>query len=197
MPRVRGILAVTFLVASCAACSGTAGESAPNSPTSSTSAPSMPAPTSSVPPYLASYSIDQRVAFNDAVDALHRFTTVNDRFLGEGELTKRQAAFYRKHSVDWVGDWATLSQFVNNKVTYEGSPIEVWLRPLSIDLTAKDGQLVRVRRCLDESQLVVFADGEEIAQPQLKNPHVYKVSMIRRPGESWWRVGLPRQGNAC
>jgi hypothetical protein len=196
MRRLRGALAVSLLVVSCAGCSENAGEAKPpNLPESSTMTQSSPS--SPVPSARAKYSAAQRAALTDAVDALHRFTRINDRFLKQGVLTKRQAAFYRKNSTNWVDDWANLSKLVNSRITFKGSSTEVWLRPLSIKLAARNGQRVSVRRCLDESRLRVFADGKEVAQPQLKNPHVYEVSMAKRSGESWWRVGLPQQGETC
>lgn len=196
MPRVRGLLVVTFLVASCASCSGSADSPAAETPTGTTTiAPSSPTPT--VPSGLATYSADERAAFTAAVSALHHFSTVNDRFLGQGELTKHQADFYRRNSLDWVADWANLSQFVNKKITFDGRPNEVWLRPVSIDLAAKDGYAVEVKRCLDQSGLRVFANGKKIPEPQLKVPHVYRVSVVKRSSETWWRIGQPKQGSTC
>jgi hypothetical protein len=146
---------------------------------------------------LATYSPDERAAFTVAIAALHRFVTTSDQFLGQGKLTKRQAAFYRRNSINWVDDWANLSQFVHKQVTYKGTPKEVWLRPVSIELTSKDGQVVEVKRCLDQSNLRVFAAGKRVPQPQLKVPHVYRISIIKKPSETWWRTGLPKQGATC
>lgn len=196
MPQIRLRLVATIVVLACAACSDAGSKAGPTeSPQKPVAMPS--GSTSSVPSALASYTADQRSAFASAVRALHRFTATNDRFLGQGRLTTRQAAFYRKNSIHWVDDWATLSRFVNSKVTYVGSPTEVWLRPLSIVLSSRRGRVVTVRRCLDASKLRVFADGKAVSQPQLKVPHVYEVSMLMKPGETWWRVGLPKQGPRC
>jgi hypothetical protein len=128
---------------------------------------------------------------------MHRFSTINDRFLGQGELTRREAAFYRANSVNWVTDWANLSQFVNKEITFKGRPSEIWLRPLSIDLDAKRGQTIELNRCLDQSGLRVFAAGKEVPQPQLKVPHVYRVLMLKKASEAWWRTGLPKQVGRC
>jgi hypothetical protein len=158
---------------------------------------SSPSPSPSVPPDLAAYSFDERAAYVASVAALRRFSTVNDRFSAQGKLTKQQARFYRRYSIDWVGNWASQAQLVDNKITVTGEVREVWIRPVDIDLTAGRSQTVVLRRCLDQTQVRVFADRRPVPQPQLRVPHVYRLSMVKRPTEDWWRTGLPKQGDRC
>jgi hypothetical protein len=196
MPSVRALVAVAFAMIACASCAPDSdGPTA--APPSKTSTPLTSSPTPTIPADLASFGPDERAAFTAAIAALRQFSTTNDRFLRQGKLTKRQAAFYRRNSINWVDDWANLSQFVNEKITFKGTPIEVWVRPVAIDLVGGDGQVVNVKRCLDQSRMSVYTDGVGVPQPQLKSPHVYRVKLLMRPNETWWRVGLPKQGATC
>jgi hypothetical protein len=104
MPGVRAFLAVTTVVLACASCQGDTEPTA-QAPTETTT-PETSSSTPTVPSYLATYGPDERAAFNAAVAAMRRFSAMNDRFLRQGKLTKQQAAFYRRNSVDWVEDWA-------------------------------------------------------------------------------------------
>lgn len=196
MPRVRATLAVTILVLTCAACSGKT-DNQPVTIPSETATETSASPSPSVPPELANYSAEERAAYAASVSALHRFSDVNDRFLAQGKLTKSQASFYRRYSTDWVADWANLSRLVNEGVTFRGSPTEIWLRPVSIDLIPRDRQVVVVNRCLDQSRLRVFANGVKVPQPQLKVPRAYRVTMVQTAPEPQWRVGLAKQGPPC
>jgi hypothetical protein len=86
---------------------------------------------------------------------------------------------------------------VNSKITFEGTPTEVWLHPVSINLAAPGGQAVEVKRCLDQSRLRVFANGEQVPQPQLGVPHVYRIAIIKKTSQTWWRTGPAKQGAKC
>ncbi|MEO5652467.1 MAG: hypothetical protein ABIN79_09040 [Marmoricola sp.] len=199
MPRLGVLIVGTVLVLTCASCSQDADGPNLGKPTTTTASPStspsLPSPT--VPADLVKYAPEERAAYAGAVAALRTFSAVSDRFVAQGRLTKDQAAFYRRNSIDWVQDWANLAQLVNERITFKGEPKELWLRPASIDLAAKGGQRVVLRRCLDQRRLRVFADGKAVPQPQLKVPHVYRVTMIKKGAEAKWRTGIPRQGPKC
>lgn len=196
MPRLRISLA-TLLLLACVACGEGEGE-APTSRSLDAPSPSAPAaPSSSIPPELAGYSLPEREAFEAAVVALHRFSRTSDRFISQGRLTRSQAAYYRRNSINWVDDWAGLAQLVNGRITMRGDTREEWARPLRVDLSAAAGEIVVVRRCLDQTDVRVFADGKRVPQPQLKTPRVYRVKMLKKESEQWWRTGLPSQGSRC
>ena len=196
MPRLRISLA-TLLLLACGACGEGAGE-APMSRSSeapSSSAPS--APSSSIPPELAGYGLPEREAFEAAVVALHRFSRTSDRFISQGRLTRSQAAYFRRNSINWVDAWAGLAQLVNGRITMLGDTHEKWARPSQVDLSAAGGEVVVIRRCLDQTDVRVFADGKRVPQPQLKIPRVYRVKMLKKQSEQRWRTGLPKQGSRC
>ncbi len=197
MRRTRVWFVLTSLLLACASCGG--GNSSAGSPPPSPSSSPSPSPSRSqtVPAYLAKYTVQERMAYAEAVAALHRFTRTDDRILGQGKLTSKQAAFYRRNSINWVEDWANLAQLVNKHIVFKGTTKEVWVRPLSINLNANRGELVELRRCLDQSALRVFASGTRVPQPQLKKPHIYGVTLEKRTGDTRWRVGLPKQGATC
>lgn len=195
MPRLW-IPALAIVLSACAACGG-ASDSPPAALPSSSSSSSTITPSPSVPAELAGYDPSEREAFGAAVDALHRFSRTSDRFIRQGRLTPDQAKFYRRNSVRWTDDWAALAQLVNGRITMRGAARELWARPLTIDLTADTGEVVVVRRCLDQTKVRVFADGKEVPQPQLKTPRIYRVQMLKKQAEYHWRTGLPKQGAPC
>lgn len=195
MLRSRIVLA-TFLVVVCAACSQNGASPALSaSPDPTTSAPSAPA--SSVPPELAGYSKDKRAAYEAAVTDYDAFTKGNDKFYAAGETTIKAKNFYQRYAVDWSTAWGNLAQVANNNVTVTGTTNTVWTKPRSIELGAPDGDVIVVRRCLDESGRVVTQNGQELEQPQFKDPHVYTIRLEKRPSEKRWRSGVAEQGQTC
>lgn len=196
MPRLRISLATLVLLA-CAACSGSADEAPISRPLESSLSSAPTATPSSLPPELAGYSLPEREAFEAAVVALHRFSRASDRFIDQGRLTRPQAAYFRRNSINWVDDWAGLAQLVNGRITMRGDTREKWVRPLRVDLAAGDSEVVVIRRCLDQTSVRVFAEGKRVPQPQLKTPRVYRVTMLKKQSEQWWRTGLPKQGSRC
>lgn len=195
MVRSRLVLA-TFLVVTCAACSQNEASPAPSgSPDPTTSAPSTP--TSSVPPELAGYSEDEQAAYVAAVTEYDAFTKRNDKFYAIGETTTEAKNFYQRHAVDWSTAWGNLAQVANNNVTVTGTTKTVWTKPRSIELEAAGGDVIVVRRCLDESGRVVTQNGKELKQPQFKDPHIYTIRLEKRPSEDRWRSGVAEQGQTC
>lgn len=186
----------SFLVVACAACSQNGASPTP-SPSSSptTSAPS--APTSSVPPELSGYSEKERAAYQKAVAAYDAFTKRNDRFYAAGQTTVAAKRFYQRYAVDWSTAWGNLAQVANNNVTVTGSTKTVWTKPRSIELSGPGGDVIVLRRCLDESGRVVTQNGKKLDQPQFKEPHVYTIRLEKRSGEDWWRSGIAEQGQTC
>lgn len=195
MLRSRLVLA-TFLVVACAACSP--AEPSPTPPTDAPSTSSAPtAPTSSVPPELAGYSEQERVAYETAVTEYDAFTRRNDEFYATGQTSVAAKRFYQRYAADWSTAWGNLAQVANNKVTVTGSTKTVWTKPKSIELDGSKGDTVVLRRCLDESGRIVKQDGKEVDQPQFMDPHVYTVRLEKRRGEDRWRSGIAEQGSTC
>jgi hypothetical protein len=196
MPRVRGLLVVTFLVLACASCSGSGHGRSGGPPTSaSVSTPSSPTP--NVPADLATYSVDERAAYRDAVQAYAAFTKRNSQFLAKGQTTRAASDFYHHYATHWVEAWANLAELANNDVTVSGPTRVVWVHPKRIDLDPSGSAVVVVRRCLDESRLKVTQGGDLVDQPQLKEPHVYQVRLAKKAGEAHWRSGSVKQGAKC
>jgi len=194
-----GVVLATFLVVTCAACSQ--NEASPASPTPSgspsptTSAPSASTP--SVPPELVGYSEVERAAYKSAVTEYDAFTKRNDMFYAAGETTNEAKNFYQRNAVDWSTAWGNLAQVTNNKVTVTGTTQTVWTKPRSIELGAAKGDVIIVRRCLDESGREVTQNGKKLEQPQFKDPHVYTIRLEKRPSEDRWRSGVAVQGQTC
>ena len=196
MPRLRISLATLMLLA-CAACGGSSDQAPTSRPSESSLSSASPAPSPSVSEELAGYSLPEREAFEAAVVALHRFSRTSDRFISQGRLTRSQAAYFRRNSINWVDAWAGLAQLVNGRITMRGDTHEKWARPSQVDLSAAKGEVVVIRRCLDQTDVRVFADGKRVPQPQLKTPRVYRVKMLKKQSEQRWRTGLPKQGSRC
>ena len=199
MLRSRLVLA-TFVAVACAGCN--ANDSVPTSAATPTStgeptaqAPSDPA--TSVPPELAGYSDQERAAYQTAVAEYDTFVNRNDKFYAAGRTTVAAKNFYQHYAIDWSTAWGDLAEVANNEIKVTGSTKTVWTRPKSIKLDSPKGDVIDLRRCLDESGRIVTQNGRTVPQPQLRNPHVYTVRLNMRRGESWWRVGVVEQGRTC
>ena len=199
MPRLGVLIVGTVLVLTCASCSQDADGPNLGKPTTTTASPStspsLPSPT--VPADLVKYAPEERAAYQAAVTAYDDFTTRNARFLAKGKTTKPASRFYHRYSIDWVEAWANLAQLTNNGVRVYGATTIVWVHPKRITVGTDGSADVVLRRCLDESGLVVSQGGKPLAQPQLKYPHIYRVSLARKSSEAWWRSGVARQGPRC
>lgn len=191
-----GVVLATFLVLACASCSD---DNAAPVPTPSThSASSTPsAPTPSVPAELAGFTEDERAAYLVAVDAYADYLHETDRIYAEGKTTAAAKDFYRRYAIDWSTTWGNLAVAVNNGVTITGQTRLVWTRPKSINIGTPAGDIVVIRRCLDESHRVVKQNGAVVEQPQSKDPHVYTVRLEKRAAEDWWRAGIAKLGKTC
>ena len=162
MHRIRGTLAVTLLVLSCAACSGQSDPSATATNTTATrvTPPTTGSPSPTVPADLAKYTPAERLEYRAAVRAYSVFATQNSQFLVRGQLTKSASRFYHRYSINWVRAWANLAQLNDNGVTVTGRTRLLWIHPKSIQLTPTGSAVVVLRRCLDESQLRVVQRGK-------------------------------------
>jgi hypothetical protein len=186
----------SFLLLTCAACSGGAVTTGPsNSPSPSTSA--APTPTSIVPPELAGYSEEEGLAYDEVLDAYAAYLAETDKIYAKGETTVAAKRFYQRHAIDWSTAWGNLAVVANNGVTIKGETRVLWVQPKSIRLATDAGDVVVIRRCVDESQRVVRQNGKRMTQPQFEEPHVYTVRLEKRPGESWWRAGAAELGRTC
>jgi hypothetical protein len=196
MPGVRAFLTVTIVVVACASCQGDTETPTAQAPTeSTTSQPSSPTPT--VPPYLAKYTPHERDAYQAAVHAYSAFAERNSEFLAKGRTTRAASDFYHRYAIDWVEAWANLVQLADNDVTVDGLTRIVWTRPKSIKLDPSGSAGLVLVRCLDESRLKVTQGGKPLDQPQLKDPHVYRVRLEKATAEARWRSGVAVQGSTC
>lgn len=196
MSTVRILLATAIVVAACASCADGTGAATPSNsakPSASVSA----LPTQAVPPYLASYSPEERAAYAAALMAHAAFVEQDRKFAAAGKTTQRAASFYRRNSIDWVSDWASLAQLANNHVIVRGRTIVKWVRPVTVQVDGAGADVVVLRRCVDSSGLAVTQNGKPLAQPNLKQPHVFRVRLEKRAAETWWRVGTAKQGAPC
>lgn len=195
MFRSRLVLAA-FMVVSCAACSKEAATPAVTSSASLTT-PAPSASVSSDPPRPVGYSKRERAAYKSAVTEYDAFVKRNDEFYAAGETTGAAKKFYHRYAVDWSTAWGDLAQVSNNNVKVTGSTRTVWTRPGSIKIGESRGDVIVLRRCLDESGRVVTQNGKKLEQPQFKKPHVYTIRLEKHRGESWWRSGIAKQGKTC
>jgi hypothetical protein len=150
-----------------------------------------------VPPELAGYSEDERLAYDEALAAYADYLAESDKIYARGETTVAAKRFYQRYAIDWSTAWGNLAVVANNRVTITGEARALWTRPVSIGLTPDAGDVVVIRRCVDESQRVVRQNGKRMAQPQFKEPHVYTVRLEERPEEDWWRAGTAKLGRPC
>lgn len=196
MLTVRIVLAAAVVAASCASCADRTGAATPTNsakPSESIAA----SPTQVVPPYLSSYTAEERATYVAALRAHAAFVEQDRKFAAVGKTTQRAAAFYRRNSIDWVSDWASLAQLANNHVIVRGRTIVKWVRPVTVQVDGAGADVVVLRRCVDSSGLAVTQNGKPLAQPNLKEPHVFRVRLEKRAAETWWRVGTAKQGAPC
>jgi hypothetical protein len=193
------LVLATFLAMTCAACSqDAASPDPPTSPSPTASAHTTPAaPPSTVSPELAGYSKKERSAYRAAIVQYDAFVKRSDQFYAAGKTTAAAKRFYQRYAVDWSTAWANLGQVANNHVKVTGSTKTVWTKPRSIEVGRPKGDVVVLRRCLDESGRIVKQNGKRLSQPQLKHPHVYTIRVEKRAGENRWRSGIAKQGGTC
>ena len=192
---------VALVLLTCAACSspstdpsnGPSPSSSPSASTGSTPRPRSP----TVPAYLRAYTANQRTAFAAAVSAYHRFLRQNDRFLAAGRVPRQAGSYYYKYAIRGSASWTALARLVDSGVTVRGHAEERWVRPVHVAVQRQQRSMVILRRCLDEQGIRVFQHGKSIAQPQLARPHIYRVTMIKRSNETWWRAGTPKRSATC
>ena len=189
--RSRLVLA-TFLVVACAGCGGNAADPGPSATPDST----LTAPTSSEPPELAGYTQAERAAYASAVAAHTTYGEHTARFEAEGRTTGEAKDFYQHYAIDWSTSWGNLALLANNGVKITGTEVVRWTLPVTIDLS-DETDVVVIRQCLDQTEVVVTQNGKVMPQPQHKQPHRFRIRLEKRPGENWWRSGIPKQGSAC
>lgn len=197
MRRIRIVVVVTLLVLACASCGQDHDPPSTSKPPSRAPSSASTATTPTVPTYLAKYTPEERSAYTSAVHAYAAFLAHNDRFLRSGQLTRQASNYYHRFAIHWVDPWTALAQQVNNKVMVHGVAKQVSVRPAKVDLSSSKGAVVVLRRCLDSRHVKVLQDGKPAAQPQLKVPHIYRVTLLKRTGETRWRAGMPKQGGTC
>jgi hypothetical protein len=157
----------------------------------------MPPSKDPVPSYLQPYSAKQREAYSSALRAQEAFDRRNARILTAGQTTKAASDFYHRYSTDWTSDWSSLAELANNDASITGRIKVRWARPVSIRLRMHGTSVVVLRRCEDQSNVVVTQHGTVLPQPQLKHPRMYQMRIEQRQGEDWWRSGTAREGRPC
>ncbi|KRA37954.1 hypothetical protein ASD81_04520 [Nocardioides sp. Root614] len=139
----------------------------------------------------------ERAAYETAVVEYDAFIKRSDAFYAAGETTVEAKRFFQRYAVDWSIAWGNLAQVANNGITVGGTTRTVWTKPRSIKLGADLGDVIVVRRCLDESGRVIKQNGKTVDQPQFDEPHVYTIRLEKRPEEDRWRSGIAEQGQTC
>lgn len=195
MLRHRVVLA-TLLVVVCAACGDDSGAANPAPGASSTASPSSGTPSDGSSD-LAGYTADEQTAYDEAVTAYDRFIKRSDGYYAAGETTVEAKQFFQRFAVDWSTAWANLAKVANNDVTVGGTTRTLWTKPRSIELKTAGGDVIVVRRCLDESGRIVKQGGQEVDQPQFEMPHVYTIRLEKWPKEARWRSGIAQLGRTC
>ncbi len=207
MPRARWIaVTATLLVLSCASCtdnavprssssSHTTTASSPRAPSSSPIAPSTPS-TSTVPPYLAKYSSEERKAYAEAVAAYDHFADEQAKILAVGKATPQAKRYYKKYSGDWLTYWNVLRKREADGIQIEGRGQTIRVRPTRIKLGDDGSGSVELRVCGISKGVKVFQNGKPIRQPK-PTPKIVNVSLFRLADETWWRVFLERVGPSC
>jgi hypothetical protein len=192
------VVLATFIAALCAGCgTGHDDSTLPSPSTGASTSPTQTPSRDTVPAYLKAYSVKQRKAYGAALSAQDAFDRRNARILAAGKTTKAASVFYHRYSIDWVSDWSSLAQLANNHVTVTGQTKVRWARPISIRLPGSGTSVVVLRRCVDQSHVVVSQNGSQLPQPELKRPRIYRVRLEQRNGEEWWRSGVAKKGSPC
>jgi hypothetical protein len=184
---------VTACLLSLAACD--ADEPAPSaaSPTQATSSsPVEPI----VPRYLVDYSEDEREAYDDAVVAYEAFADRNAELVRKGRATSEAREYYQRATAGWQSYWARLMDFDSRGIRVIGRADVGRIRPAAIKLDEKGGGQVDIRVCSIAAGVRVIQDGQPMPQPSPK-PTVTKVSMVKLPSGSSWRILSDRAGGSC
>lgn len=186
-------LAATACLLSLAACDG--DEPASSAVTSTpTSTPSRSEPT--VPAYLAKYSENEREAYDEAADAYEAFSDRNAELVRKGRATPEARAFYREATAAWQSYWARLMDFDSRGIRVLGRAEVLRVRPSAIKIDEKGGGQVDLRVCSIATGVRVTQDGRPMPQPSPK-PTITRVSMVKLPAESSWRILSDRAGGSC
>lgn len=196
MPRVGAVLAVTILVISCASCRENSDNPAVSIPSARPST-AMASPSATLPPELAKFSVEQRLAYGGASHSYSAFLRGNSQILADGKTTKMASSFYRHYSLDWSQAWGNLVQLASNEVTVRGPTRLLSVHPTSVVLAPSRPTVVVFSRCLDESRVVVRQSGKVLAQPQLEQPHEYLIRAEKRSPQEAWRFGTAKRGARC
>lgn len=194
---MRRMLMATFLVLPCVACSGNADETTPpSSPKPSASArPSPPPTTPTVPSYLSGYTVEERQGYAAALADYQEYRVLEARLERRATAPRAARRFYQEYTADWVTYWAVRKQWADAGVRVLGMPETVWHRPALIRLSGDGGGTVRIRMCLDATDVRVTQRGHDVAQN--KTPTISTVSMTRLPEDKRWRFLAAKAGKPC
>lgn len=202
MPRTRRIPAVAMLLALvCGGCQGAdrpadRPQSAPSSPVASSPAAAPSVTAATIPAYLKKYTKSERRAYDAAVKDYRRFTAREASFMATGEATGEARRFYRKYTADWRSFWNTLREREASGIRIKGSGEMLRVRPSHIEADAAGGGTVELRVCGVSTGVRVFQRGSPVPQPS-PSPTIVQVSMVKLPGDAWWRVLYLRVGAKC
>ncbi len=201
---LRTLLVASFLVVSSVACSGNADETTPpGSPKPSVSARPSPTPSGSarpsrtptVPSYLSQYTSDEREGYAAALADYREYRALEARFQRRATAPHAARRFYQEYTADWVTFWAVRKQWAQAGVRVLGMPEIVWNRPALIRLSDDGGGTVRIRMCLDATDVGVTQRGQDVAQN--KTPTISTISMTRLSEDKRWRFLAAKAGKRC
>jgi len=197
-------LVTTTCLLSLTSCNGDTPEAPSPSPTSNTSSTSPTAPTSAsssptepaVPPYLASYTKEERAAYDAAIRDYESFSDRQARINAKGKARESAKLFYRQRTAAWQTYWARLRANESQGLQIIGKGRTLRIRPADIELYQGGGGQVDLRVCGVAEDVEVLVGGEPVPQPTPK-PTIVRVRMVHLPDEAVWRVLSERVGPTC
>jgi hypothetical protein len=181
-----GVIA-TITALSLASCSSSDPPSTEPTPTISVTNTS-PVPTPTVPAYLATYTVDEREAFSDAVEGVRHQLGVVARVNERGKADARARRLLRSVDFDtqFSADWRVLEGFFTNRFHTVGVTELVSAEPTRIDVSADQGASVTLKACVDSSPVRVFNQaGDEIEVAGRRGPGPVTLQVDRFPNEPW------------
>ncbi|MCW2766000.1 MAG: hypothetical protein JWO11_1959 [Nocardioides sp.] len=165
----------------------------PSSPKPSASA--RPSPTVTAPSYLSGNAVDERKGYAAALADYREYRALEARFQRRATAPNAARHFYQKYTADWVTFWAVRKQWAEAGVRVVGRPEIVWNRPALIRLSGDGGGTVRIRMCLDATDVRVTQRGHDVAQN--KTPTISTISMTRLSEDKRWRFLAAKAGKPC
>ena len=191
MTQVAGLACLMSL----AACSA---DDEPQSPQSApaTSAATSQTPTEAVPAYLQDLSVEERTAYDEAVEDYEEFSRELAAINEAGRATPEAKQFFETRTAAWQSYWARLTTNEERGIQIVGMGTTLRTRPAGIRLDRAGGGEVGLRVCGVSEGVEVLQEGEPLPQPK-PTPTIVRVELVKHPDESHWRVLSERVGKQC